>query len=169
MLCALPVGECALMPARVPRRALDHLIVVVRNADEHADVGAFFEIEHHARVLDRLPRRLQQQPLLRIDVGRLARRNAEKLRIELVDAIDETAALGDGFAGQARLGIVKALHIPPVRRHVADRLPALDEQFPEGVRVIDSAGKPAADSDDGNAVLWTLRLMELARTARVMI
>ena len=93
MLCALPVGECGVMPGGVPRRALDDLVVVVRNADEHPEVGALFEIEHQARVFDRLPRRLEQQPVLRIDVGRFARRDAEKLRIELVDAIDEAAAL----------------------------------------------------------------------------
>ena len=85
MLCALPVGECGLMPEVIPRRALDSLVVVVRNADEHPEVGSVFEIEHEAGVLDRLPRRLQQQPVLRIDVGRFPRRDAEKLRIELVD------------------------------------------------------------------------------------
>ena len=84
----------------IPRRALDHLIVVVRNADEHAEVGALLEIEHHARVFDRLPCGLEQQPVLRIDIGRFPRRDAEKLRIELVDPVDESAALGDRFAGK---------------------------------------------------------------------
>ena len=85
MLCALPVGECALMPVRSVRAALDVLIVVVGNADEHADVGAAFQIQNQPGVLDRLPRGFQQQSLLRIDVRRLARRNSEKLRVELVD------------------------------------------------------------------------------------
>ena len=98
MLCALPVGECGLMPRMLPGRALDPLVVVVRNADENADVGPVLEIEHHARVFDRLPSRLQKQPVLRIHVGRFARRDAEKLRIELVDAVQKSAALGDGFA-----------------------------------------------------------------------
>ena len=136
----------------VPRRALDHLVVVVRNANEHPEVGAFFKIEHQARVFDRLPRRLEEQPVLRIDVGRFARRDAEKLRIELVDAIDEAAAPGDGLPGNSRLRIIKALDIPPIRRHVADGLAALDQEFPKRVGVIDSAGESATDSDDSNAV-----------------
>src|SRR4029434_3559367 len=133
----------------VPRRALDHLVVVVRNANEHAEVGALFKIEHQAGVFDRLPRRLEEQPVLRINVGRFARRNTEKLRIELVDAIDEAAAPRDGLPGNARLRIIKAFDVPPIRRHLADGLAALDQEFPERVWVIDSAGKSAADSDDG--------------------
>ena len=152
MLCALPVGECGVMPAESHGRALDDLVVVVRNADEHADVGALFEIEHEPGVFDRLPRRLEEQPLLRIDVGRFARRDAEKLRIELVDAIDEAAALGDRLPDDAGLRIVKAFHVPPIRRHLADGLAALDQQFPERFGVIDSAGETAADSDDCNAI-----------------
>ena len=153
MLCALPVGECGRNARRVPGRALDHLVVVVRNANEHPEVGAFFKIEHHARVLDRLPSCLEQQPVLRIHVGRFPRRDAEKLRIELVDAIDKAAAPRDGLAGNARLRIIKAFDVPPIRRHVADRLAALDQQFPERVGVVDSAGKAATDSDDSDAVL----------------
>ena len=137
----------------VPGRALDHLVVVVRNANEHAEVGAFFKIEHQARVFDRLPRRLEEQPVLRIDVGRFARRDAEKLRIELVDAIDEAAAPRDGLPGNSRLRIIKAFDVPPIRRHVADGLAALDQEFPKRVGVIDSAGESATDSDDSNAVL----------------
>ena len=83
----------------------------MRNADEHPEVGAFFKIEHQARVFDRLPRRLEEQPVLRIDVGRFARRDAEKLRIELVDAIDEAAAPGDGLSEQC-----PAPHRKSVRR-----------------------------------------------------
>ena len=57
----------------------------------------FSEIEHEAGVFDRLPSRLEQQPLLRIDIGRFARRDAEELRIELIDLIEKAAAFGDRF------------------------------------------------------------------------
>ena len=144
------------MPCGVPRRALDDLVVVVRDADKHADVGALFEIEHQARVFDRLPGRLQQQPVLRVHVGRFARRDAEKLRIELVDAVHESAAPRDRLAGNARLRIVKALDVPPIRRHFADGLAALDQEFPKRLGAIDSAGKTAADSDDCDAFLGHL-------------
>ena len=74
------------------------------------------------------------------------------MRIKLVDALDEAPAFGDGLARQPRLRVVKAGDIPPIRRHVADSLSALDEKLPERVRVIDSARKTAPDSDDCNTV-----------------
>src|SRR5688572_31156508 len=92
----------------VPWGALDHLVVVVRNANEHPEVRAFFKIEHQARVFDRLPRRLEEQPMLRIDIGRLARRDAEKLRIELVDRVKKPSALNDGLAGHSRLSVIES-------------------------------------------------------------
>ena len=104
-----PGGRMRRNTLRVPRRALDHLVVVVRNANEHAEVCALFKIEDQARVLDCLPRRLQEQAMLRIHIGSLARGNAEELRIKLVDPIDEATTLRDGLASQAGLRIVIAL------------------------------------------------------------
>ena len=49
----------------VPGRALDHLVVVVRNANEHPKVRAFFKSSTRP-VFDRL-RRFEEQPVLRID------------------------------------------------------------------------------------------------------
>ncbi len=55
----------------------------------------------HPPALQRLPRRFQQQTLLRIHASRLARRDAEHLGIERVHAIEETAF--DQFADSARV------------------------------------------------------------------
>ena len=99
--------------------------------------------------------------MLRIDVGRFAWRDAEKLRIELVDAIDKAAAPRDGLPDNSRLRIIKAFDVPPIRRHVADSLAALDQEFPKRVGVIDSAGESATDSDDSNTVLRHLNLRVL--------
>ena len=115
----------------VERGALDSLVVVVRNPDEDSEIGSVLEIEHHACVLDRLPRRLEQKPLLRIDIRSFARRNAEELRIELIDAVDEATAPDDRFAGQARLRVVIPFHVPPIGRHLDDAFAAFDEKFPE--------------------------------------
>ena len=112
----------------------------------------FLEIEHQAGVLDRLPGRFEQQPMLRIHVGRFARRDAKKLRIKLVDLIQKPAALREDFPAIPGSGIVEPLDIPSIGRHIADRLAPLDQQFPERFGVIDAAGKAAADSDDGDAV-----------------
>ena len=63
-----------------------------------AEVGSAFQIQNDARVLDRLPSGLQKEPVLRVHVGRFARRNSKELRIELVDSVDKSPAPGDGFA-----------------------------------------------------------------------
>ena len=61
-------------------------------------------------------------------------------------------ALQQHLREHTRLGIIKALHIPPIGRNLADSLTPLHQQFPEGLSVINAAGKAAADSDDGDAV-----------------
>src|SRR5260221_14764889 len=103
------------------------MVVIVRNADEDADVGALLKIEHKSRILNRFPRRLEQQAMLRVDIGRFPRRDAEKLRIELIDAVNKTAAPGNRLADDALLRVVKAFDVPPVWRHVAHRLAALHQ------------------------------------------
>ena len=79
----------------LPWGALDALVIIVRDADEDADIGALFKIEHKAGVLHGLPRGFQQKPVLRVDVGSFARRNAEELGIELIDGIEKAAAFRD--------------------------------------------------------------------------
>ena len=115
----------------VPRRSLNHLIVVVRNSGEYREVGSTFQVEHHARVLDRLPGCLQKKPVLGIHVGRFARRNSKKLRIELVDSAYKSPAARDRFAGNTGLGIVITLQIPAIGRDLADCLAAVHEKFPK--------------------------------------
>ena len=79
----------------IGRTVLDSLIIIVRDAYEYADVRSFIEIQNNSGVLDGFPCGLEKEPLLRVDVSSLARRNSEKLRIKLVDALDETTALRD--------------------------------------------------------------------------
>src|SRR6476469_1160045 len=90
--------------------------------------------------------------MLGINVGSFARRNAEKLGIKLVDLIEEAGALGKSLSRDAWLGIVISLYVPSIGRHLADRIPAFDQQFPEGLRVVNSAGKATSDSYNSDAV-----------------
>ena len=137
----------------VATTALDSLVVVVRDADENADIRPLAQIKHEPGVFHRLPGRLEEKTLLRIDVGGFAGRDAEKLRIELVETVDEAAALGDRFAGQALLGIVKTLDVPAVRRNFCHRLPALANELPEIFWVVETAWEAASHADDGDFFL----------------
>ena len=55
-------------------------------------------------VLQRLPRDLEQQPLLRVHGQRLARRDAEERRVEAVDAVEEAAVRADISPGASGSG-----------------------------------------------------------------
>src|SRR6476646_12114126 len=90
--------------------------------------------------------------MLRVNVRSFARRNAEKLRVKLVDLVEEPATFNKRFSGNGRLGVVISLHIPSVRRHIADCVPAVHQQLPKRLRVVDSAGKAASDSYDSDAI-----------------
>src|SRR4051812_8378028 len=136
----------------IERSALNALVVVMRNSNEDADVAPFLEIEDQAGIFDCFPSRLEQQAMLRIDVGSFARRDPKKLGIELVDLIEKPSALGEGSSRNPWLRIVIPLYVPPIGRHLGDRVAAFDEQFPERLGVVASAGEAASDSNDCDAV-----------------
>ena len=119
----------------IERCALNSLIIVMRNADEDPEIGSVFEIEHEPGIFDRLPGGFEEEPVLRIDVGSFPRRDAKKLRIELIDAVNKSAALGDRFASHPRFGIIISLDVPAIGWHLDDAFPAFDEKLPEGFRV----------------------------------
>src|SRR3954462_4384148 len=133
-------------------RALNPLVVVMRNADEYADIAPLFQIQNYPCVFDRLPSRFKEQPMLRIYVRSFPRRDTKELGIELVDLVQEPRPFGESFSGDARLGIVIPLHIPPVGRHLGDRVPMLSQQLPKGLGIVHRAWKAASDSYDSNAV-----------------
>src|SRR5437899_10857975 len=91
--------------------------------------------------------------MLRVNVRSFARRNAEKLRVELVDLVEESAAFNKRFSGNGRLAVVISLNIPSIRRHIADCVPAFHQQLPKRLRVVNSAWKAASDSYDSYAIL----------------
>ena len=78
--------------------------------------------------------------MLRIDEDRLARRDPEELRIELVDGAEKTRR------ARRELRRPVPLDPPPLRRR-ADAVAARAEQLPERLERI-GAGEPAAHADD---------------------
>ena len=134
----------------IKTRALDSLVIVMRNADEYSKISPAFEIEDEAGIFDRLPGGLEQEPMLRIHVGSFPRRDAKKLRIELIDCVNKSSAQGDGFSSHTRFGVVISLHVPAIGRHLPDAFPAFDEKFPKGFLRTHAAGKTATDSNNCN-------------------
>src|SRR5213075_2032341 len=105
-------------------------VVVRRDPDEHAGIRAGDGGGWDTGVLERLPRDLEEEPLLRVDVGRLPGRDAEEQRVELVDAIEEAAPPAVGLAGDARVRVMDGARVPARDGDVADRVDAVAQQRP---------------------------------------
>jgi hypothetical protein len=71
-------------------------------------------------ILQRLPRRFEQQALLRVHSRRFAWRNVEERRVELIDAFYETSPTGMALSWFTRFWIVKRAFVPALGRHFAD-------------------------------------------------
>ena len=82
--------------------------------DEHPGVGIRQSRRRSAGMLDRPPRRLQQDPVLRVHQPDLARRHAEERRVEPGHVIDETRPAGHDLAGRARFGVEELVDVPAV-------------------------------------------------------
>ena len=61
-------------------------------ADIDAHLGATQPLLREPRILERLSGKFKEKPLLRIDLGRFPRRNAEKLRVETIDFVQQTGS-----------------------------------------------------------------------------
>ena len=104
----------------------------VHGADPHEHPGraAAQGLGRETGVLEGLPGDLQQQPLLGVEVGRLARGDAEELRVEGVALREEGAAPGDHLARRVGVGVVVGGRAPAVGGDLAGRVGARREEPP---------------------------------------
>ena len=122
---------------------------VVHVADADVDPGAasLQSFRIHARVFQGLPTGLQHQPLLRVQELRLHRRDAEELRVEQVDPLDEsseTAGLALDFG--IRIELAYSPH-PRAGDSFCHRVHTPFQEPPEG-RQIGRAREPARHAHD---------------------
>ncbi|GCB53280.1 hypothetical protein SNL152K_10637 [Streptomyces sp. NL15-2K] len=123
---ALQVGRCV-----VDARA----VLLWDHARERAGVAAADGGRVDTRPLQRLPRQLQQQPLLRIDRQRLPRRDPEETRIELRRLIQKPTTTRIRRPRMIGIRVIQPLQIPtPVHRKPVDRIPAPRNQLPQTLR-----------------------------------
>jgi hypothetical protein len=115
-------------------------------ADEHADRLAGEGGGRQARILQRLPHQLQQQPLLRVHLLGLARRDPEGGGVEAVRVLDQPGGQGVAAARLALPGMVEPLDRPAVAADLRDAAAPLEQQRPEVVEA-GRAGQPAGHAD----------------------
>jgi hypothetical protein len=101
------------------------------------------------RVLQRLPGRLQDQALLRVDAVRLPGGDVEELRVELVDAGEE-AATGGVHLAPAVAGVRG--EVPPVGRDGGGPGAAPGEELREVGRGVVVTGETQPDADHGDGL-----------------
>ncbi|GCD97913.1 hypothetical protein EHYA_05611 [Embleya hyalina] len=124
-------------------------VVVVHHPGEDTRVAPAQCPRIQARVLERLPRGLQKQPLLRVHGRRLTRRDAEELGVELARLVEESAPPGVDLADLVRVGVVQVRQVPAtIPGEVADRVRAGRDQSPQVLGTGHAARIPAADADD---------------------
>jgi hypothetical protein len=117
-------------------QVLQQAAAVVGRADpdEHPGVGAGQLVRRQAGVLQRLPRGLHQDALLRVHQLGLAGRQAEELRVEALDVAQE-AAVTYGVAQRGGvLGAVVLVGAPAFGGQRPGRVPGSAQQVPECVR-----------------------------------
>ena len=145
-------GGAQVVDARATAR---HQIPVLAggNAGKDTGAGAPQPVGIDPRVVERLPTRLQQHPLLRIHRPRPDRWNPEEPRVEAVDPVDKAAPPGKGILERGVSGdATPGTGIAPAIGH---GVRAGFELTPEG-RQIGSAGEAARHADDRDAVIHAL-------------
>src|SRR5438552_18399887 len=114
----------------IKTRALNSLVIVMRNADENSEIGSAFEIEDESGVFDRLPCGLEEETMFRIHILRFPRRDTKKLWVELVDGVSKSEKQGDGRVSHARFSIIISLNFPAIGWQFHDAFSGYDQTVP---------------------------------------
>ncbi|CAM5543754.1 hypothetical protein SCANM63S_04752 [Streptomyces canarius] len=119
-------------------------VALVAGADEDTGPLAALALRVDTGPLERLPRGLQQQPLLRVHRERLTRADSEEQGVEVARRVQEAAVPGVRRAGPVRVRVVEAVQVPAaVGREVGDDVAARAQQFPQLLRGVDATREPA--------------------------
>ncbi|MGX1133694.1 hypothetical protein RKD49_005884 [Streptomyces glaucescens] len=140
---------------RAVRRLVEARPVVGRHqSGEDAGGGAAQGGRVDAAPLERLPGRLQEQPLLRVRRQRLARGHAEELGVETVGVVQEAAVAGVGGARVAGVGVVEGVEVPAaVVGERGDGVTAVGDQPPQAVGAVHATRVAAGHAHDDHRVV----------------
>ena len=126
-------------------------VIESADSDEDARSAARQLVRRLPRILESLPGHFEQQTLLRIHGRGFARRDAEEMRIELIDAGKESAPARAHLGGGPGQGIVQRVDIPAIARNFRDGIHAVSQQSPKFLEAR-RAREPATDADDGDGL-----------------
>ena len=81
-------------------------------------------------VFERLPRDLEEKPLLRVNTLRLTGRNTEHARVEHINVSNKTSLPGDRFSGSIDIAVIHRIGIPSVWRHGTNAIDTISKYTP---------------------------------------
>ena len=131
---------------------VDAAVGVVGAGDTDVDgaVAPREALGHLSAVLQRLPGELEQEPLLRVHLGRFPGGDAEEGGIEAIDVIENPGRPRVAPARHLGVGMVVELRAPALLVYLADEIASLREAVPQRLRARSAAGKAAGHSHDGD-------------------
>ena len=88
--------------------------------------------------------------MLRIECGGLALIDAEEVRIEAGNIVEERAPFRCSVARYARFGVVVTVIVPAVAGYLGDQIVARQQCVPHSRGRLDAARKPTGHSDDSD-------------------
>ena len=104
-------------------------------------------------MLERLPRGFQEDPLLGIQGGRFARRDAKESSIESIDILEKPSVARVHLAGHVWVGVVQLIDVPAIGRDFGYGVFAVLKKPPHRIGARNSAGKTATDADNGDRLV----------------
>src|SRR4051812_7224035 len=122
-------------------------------ADIDAGLAALKLRNVDAGILERLPRGLEHQSLLRVELLRFSGRDTEEGSIEPGQVAQEPTASRRHAAPGLRVLIKMERQVETIRWDLSDPVPTFADEAPEAVGIHNSARKAAADSDDRDSVV----------------
>jgi hypothetical protein len=145
----------------VPALRAELGVAGVERPNEDAGRAPRERVGRNAGMLERLPRHLEKDALLRVHALGLRRRDAEQGCVEGLDRVEETELRQVVLSGRVGIG-VEVRSIPARARIADDGVAPLGEHLPEARRPV-GAGKATAEADDRHRLARTaprLRLLE---------
>ena len=118
-------------------------IVIVRDADIHADGRTAQARRRDAGVFECLPGQFERHPLLRVDVVCLGLGDREELRVEALDVLQVSAAGARLPDPLGQPGLFEELR-PAALGQVGDGVAAFHQRLPGFVRGVHITGQPGA-------------------------
>ena len=150
-----PTGGKAVVGSAEPVRPLDgvtaggqQLVVAVCQSDENASLRSGNARRVEPGMFERIPGRLQQQAVLRIDRDGLPLGHPEEVAVEAADVVEEGSPPRHRPAGHTGLGVVVHVGVPSVRGYFTDEVVTAQQCVPQTLRGINPPGKSAGHTDD---------------------